>query len=266
LQGWLAVLVRSMRALLKGPPAYRATSPWPPLLAAAAAVCIVLAAVLVARLAIEALALAISPFETSGGQGVPRRPATDALAVVVWLLSLQATIIGLVLLLAGWFDGRRWIVLGLAQLPSIGTLCASFALMLLVLVPYNAAVLALARDAVEHDLKPFASLLRSDIGWLFAFVIGVGAPFSEELLFRGFLLSALSRTYLGFFGAAFVTTLAWTALHAGYSGFGLVEVFIAGLFFCWILWRTGSLWVPIACHTLYNSSILFFLWMIPLPN
>jgi membrane protease YdiL (CAAX protease family) len=46
----------------------------------------------------------------------------------------------------------------------------------------------------------------------------------------------------------------------------LVEVFIAGLFFCWVLWRTGSLWVPIACHTLYNSSILFFLWMIPLPG
>jgi len=113
-------------------------------------------------------------------------------------------------------------------------------------------------------LKPFASLLRSELGWLFALVIGGGAPLAEELLFRGFLLGALSRASLGFFGAALVTTLAWTVLHAGYSGFGLVEVFIAGLFFCWVLWRTGSLWAPIFCHALYNGSNLILLWMIPL--
>ena len=257
------MLLRSMRALLKGPPAYRATSPWPPLLAAVAALCIVLAALLVARVTVEAMA----PLETAGAPEVPQRPDSEAPALVVWLFSLQATIVGLVLLLAGWFGGRRWVVLTLAgPLPSGGTLCATFALMLIVLLPYNAAVVALARDAVEHDLKPFTSLLRSDLGWLFAFAIGVGAPLAEELLFRGFLLGALSRTYLGFFGAALVTTLAWTALHAGYSGFGLVEVFIAGMFFCWVLWRTGSLWVPIACHTLYNSSILILLWMVPLPG
>jgi membrane protease YdiL (CAAX protease family) len=127
-------------------------------------------------------------------------------------------------------------------------------------------VLTLARETVEQDLRPFMGLLRSDVGWLFAIAIGIGAPLSEELLFRGFLLGALSRTYLGFFGATLVTTLAWTALHAGYSGFGLVEVFVAGLFFCWVLWRTGSLWPPIFCHTLYNSSIIAILWTAPHPG
>jgi uncharacterized protein len=263
----VAVLVRSMRALLKGPPGYLANSPWPPLLAVVAALCIVLAAALVARLAVEATALAVNRFPLSGGPEVPQPLETEASALVVWLFSLQATIIGLVLLLAGWFGGRRSVVLRLARpLPSVGTLCATFALMLLVLLPYNAAVMALAREAVEQDLRPFASLLRSELGWLFALVIGLGAPFAEELLFRGFLLGALSRTYLGFFGAALVTTLAWTALHAGYSGFGLLEVFIAGLFFCWVLWRTGSLWAPIFCHTLYNSSILVLLWLVPPPG
>jgi membrane protease YdiL (CAAX protease family) len=261
----VAVLVRPMRALLKGPPTYRSSSPWPPLLAVVAALCIVLAAAIVAYLVVEAMALAGHRLPLAGGPKVPRSPVTEASAVIIWLLSLQATIVGLVLTLAGWFGGHRWVVLGLARpLPSLGTLCASFALMLLVLLPYNAAVMALARDAVEQDLKPFASLLRSELGWLFALVIGGGAPLAEELLFRGFLLGALSRASLGFFGAALVTTLAWTVLHAGYSGFGLVEVFIAGLFFCWVLWRTGSLWAPIFCHALYNGSNLILLWMIPL--
>jgi uncharacterized protein len=233
------------------------------LMAAVAALCIMVAAVLVARLTVEAMA----PFETAGAPELPQRPDREVPAIVVWLFSLQATIIGLVLLLAGWFGGRRWVVLGLERpLPSGGTLCATFALMLVVLLPYNAAVVALARDTVERDLKPFTSLLRSDLGWLFAFAIAVGAPLAEEILFRGFLLGALSRTYLGFFGAALVTTLAWTALHAGYSGFGLVEVFAAGLFFCWVLWRTGSLWPPLVCHTLYNSSIIAILWTAPLPG
>jgi membrane protease YdiL (CAAX protease family) len=261
----VAVLVRAMRAVLRGPPAYRATSPWPPLLAVVAALCIVLAAVFIARLTVEATALAVERFDLRGGSN--RRPEAELSGLVLWLFMLQATIIGLVLVLAGWFGGCRWVVLGLARpLPSLGTLCASFALMLLALLPYNAFVWTLAREAVEQDLKPFTSMLQSELGWLFAVAIGVGAPFAEELLFRGFLLGALSRTYLGFFGAALVTTLAWTALHAGYSGFGLVEVFIAGLFFCWVLWRTGSLWVPISCHTLYNSSILTLLWIAPPPG
>jgi membrane protease YdiL (CAAX protease family) len=236
-------------------------------LAAGAGAAIVLAAVLAANLTVKAMALAVHRPVHPGTSAGPRTPEADELALVIWLFSLQATIIGLVLMLAGWFGGRRWAVLALARpWPSASTLGAAFALMLLVLLPYNAVVLTLARETVEQDLRPFMGLLRSDAGWLFAIAIGIGAPLSEELLFRGFLLGALARTYLGFFGATLVTTLAWTALHAGYSGFGLVEVFVAGLFFCWILWRTGSLWPPLFCHTLYNSSIIAILWMAPHPG
>ena len=47
------------------------------------------------------------------------------------------------------------------------------------------------------DLRPFVRLFGEH--WLLALlVVGVGAPLSEELLFRGFLLSALARSRLGF--------------------------------------------------------------------
>ena len=66
------------------------------------------------------------------------------------------------------------------------------------------------------DLRPLVQLFGEQ--WLLALlVVGVGAPLSEELLFRGFLLSALARSRLGFAGGAVITTAWWTALHAGYS-------------------------------------------------
>ena len=114
------------------------------------------------------------------------------------------------------------------------------------------------------DLRPFVRLFGEQ--WLLALlVVGVGAPLSEELLFRGFLLSALAGSGMGFWGGALITTGLWTALHAGYSAVGIVEVFLIGLFFSWLLWRTGSLRVAIFCHALYNSLIVLVLRHVPLP-
>lgn len=76
----------------------------------------------------------------------------------------------------------------------------------------------------------------------------VGASVSEELLFRAFLTGALSRSVLGYSGAAVVTSVLWTALHLRFSVMGVVSLFAMGLFFSWLLWRTGSVRVPILCH------------------
>jgi membrane protease YdiL (CAAX protease family) len=89
---------------------------------------------------------------------------------------------------------------------------------------------------------------------------------SEEMLFRGFLLSALARTRLRFWGAAIIATVLWTAMHAGYSLVGILEVFLIGMFFSWLLWRTGSLRVAIVCHAVYNSMVVVALRFIELPT
>jgi membrane protease YdiL (CAAX protease family) len=136
------------------------------------------------------------------------------------------------------------------------------------------AVLQVVVGAVQYnlfpqdmyaDLRPLVQLFGEQ--WILALlVVGVGAPLSEELLFRGFLLSALARSRLGFAGGAVITTVWWTALHAGYSAAGIIEVFLIGLFFSWLLWRTGSLRVPIFCHALYNSLIVLMLRHVTLPT
>src|SRR5262249_355551 len=141
---------------------------------------------------------------------------------------------------------------------------AGLVLMLVVMLPYDLMVLAFARDQMMGDLKSFTAPLHSDAAALFAAVMVVGAPLSEELLFRGFLLGALAQSRLRFGGAALLSTVAWTALHIGYSVLGLVEVYIAGLLFSWLLWRTGNLWVPIVCHGIYNTVMLALVWLLPL--
>jgi membrane protease YdiL (CAAX protease family) len=75
-----------------------------------------------------------------------------------------------------------------------------------------------------------------------------GAPVAEELLFRGFFMSALARTSLGYIGAAVTVSGAWAALHFRYPLVDIAILFGLGLLLSWLLWRTGSVRVPIVCH------------------
>ncbi len=82
-------------------------------------------------------------------------------------------------------------------------------------------------------------------------VIIAGAPLSEELLFRGFLLPPLTRTRLGFSGAAILSSLLWALIHF-YTWQGFAIVFVIGLALSYLLWRTGSLWPGIVLHAILN--------------
>ena len=62
-----------------------------------------------------------------------------------------------------------------------------------------------------------------------------------------------------------MTTAIWTMLHSDYSAPGMIEVGIIGLYFSWLLYRTGSLRVTIFCHAVYNSMLILALALVPLP-
>ena len=83
---------------------------------------------------------------------------------------------------------------------------------------------------------------------VFAFLVVV-APLTEELLFRGLFLSRLRERYSG--GAAVAGSalcfgvfhlLPWQAVTAG----------LMGLFLGWLVLRSGSVFVPMAAHALFN--------------
>lgn len=241
--------------LFRGPPAYAPQTPWPARRALLAGILIVGASILCAT-------LVIGSGGSSGQPGQWRQDITDLATLGVW----QAVTVVLTILASAMFGGKVRDVLALRAPVGTPTIYLKGVLLM--------AALQLAVSLVQHnviqqdvygDLRPFARLFGEQ--WILALlVVGVGAPLSEELLFRGFLLSALAHSRVGFWGGALITTGLWTALHAGYSASGIVEVSLIGLFFSWLLWRTGSLRVAIFCHALYNSLIVVALRHVPLPS
>jgi membrane protease YdiL (CAAX protease family) len=107
--------------------------------------------------------------------------------------------------------------------------------------------------------------LAAQGGWALAILtIGIVGPLAEEIWLRGFLLSALAKSRLGFWAAGVLIAVLFAVLHAAqYALILLVPIFMLGLVLTWALGITGSLWVPIMVHVGNNLLALFALWMRP---
>jgi uncharacterized protein len=241
-----------MNDAFPGPPRsglYLAQTPWRPWWAGFAAIVIV-----TVSFAMAAAALVL--FTLTAGDGALHGPRTPA----HWsgwapLLVSQAAMAGGAVWLSGWFGGNRARTLALSDtVPPVRDLVVWFLGLAVVSFAYTVVIFLIRPEVVRADLELFLPLARGSEWPVYALIIVMGAPLSEELLFRGFLQPALAQSRLGFIGASLVTTTAWTALHIQYSVFGLAEIFAVGLVFCWLLWRTGSLWSPIILHALYNGT------------
>jgi membrane protease YdiL (CAAX protease family) len=85
---------------------------------------------------------------------------------------------------------------------------------------------------------------------LLAFFAVVLAPVFEECLFRGIGLPLLTR-HLGIGPAILLTSLAFAAIHAHLPS--LVPLTVVAVGFSVGYLYSGSLWVPIAMHALFNA-------------
>ena len=89
---------------------------------------------------------------------------------------------------------------------------------------------------------------------LLTFAFCVAAPVSEEFFARGFLYRGWSETWLGPVGAIVLSSLVWTGLHLQYDWFFFGEVFTLGLWFGYLRYRSGSIWLTIVLHGLNNLA------------
>ena len=87
-------------------------------------------------------------------------------------------------------------------------------------------------------------------------IVGVLAPFGEEVFFRGFLLAALVPLMGGLRGAA-VSSAIFSAAHINVGT--LVPIFVMGMLLAWLYLRTGSIWPPFIAHAAQNLLALTFL-------
>ena len=92
--------------------------------------------------------------------------------------------------------------------------------------------------------------------WALTFLV-VG--FFEEFLFRGYALYTLT-TGIGFWPAASLLSALFGAVHLhnpGESWIGGLSAGLIGLFFCFTVRRTGSLWFAIGLHATWDYSESF---------
>jgi membrane protease YdiL (CAAX protease family) len=252
-------MTEGSRVLLDGPPRYQPETPW----GAAAAV---LATVLV--IAVQIVPVALGLAVAAGAEGEAAESDAFSLSTPMGAgLAAGGQILSLLLIWA--FAGRggaRGPVLRLSAerftpgLYAVGALAVIVLTGLLELLLYSLFPLDFFAD-VAWLLEG----LRSPMAWA-TIVIGVVlAPLWEELTFRGFLLSALAKSPLGFWGGAMLSNVLWTALHA-YSWAGVASVFLAGVILSWLVWRTGSIKPAIVAHAVGNLFALGFTYVFaPVP-
>lgn len=239
--------------LRHGPPRYAPT----PAASVLVAVPVTIAIVVAAQLAAGALAFAMLQMASRSGG-----PAADGgtIRASLMLLALLSQLVMVALTIVACRRAGVARSLKLAMPEGGGrTLFEAVALMVPLLVFVNAAAYVLAPQHMLQDFRQILELSRSDAVVTTALAIGVGAPLSEEMLFRGYLLGGLSATRIRYWPAALLACASWTLLHVNYSFVGLAEVFVIGLYLSWLLWRTNSLVPALVCHAAYNSCLLALL-------
>ncbi|MEQ1670500.1 MAG: CPBP family intramembrane glutamic endopeptidase [Hyphomicrobium sp.] len=213
-----------------------------------------------------------SIFDAVSGSGAAGAHAPGALENVitarlgVFLLAMQAAALVLTHATARLFWGKavRAGQLSLA-IPAGGVAVAarSIAGLLVLASLYCLGVYLLDPNALIADVQVFGSMMRTDTWWVVALPAIIGAPLAEETLFRGLGYGVLRVSPLGLTGAALVTAFVWAAVHGQYSVYGLLAIFLIGLYLAYVREKTGSLLVPMLCHGVYNGAIvLLMLWFL----
>ncbi len=180
-------------------------------------------------------------------------------AFLIWftLATFQTLAVLLILAYVQSFAPGQIVFTFALQRPyaSVGEIASTVSLVVAALAGLSWIAFNFFWSDVERDLRLFKNLIAESNLIVPLLVLCIGAPLAEELLFRGYLFGHLSKSVLGPVWAAVLSSFGWTLLHYGYSPVGMVYVFAAGLLFTWALWRTGSLWVPLFMHGIYNAAV-----------
>lgn len=142
------------------------------------------------------------------------------------------------------WPSRTWLWIGLACL--------------IVLLPLGDLSSVLTnRDIVPpFVIEAYRSARTSGAVWLFAIALVVAAPLAEEIVFRGFVFRGLAASRAGVAGAILIPSGIWAAMHVQYETFYIVQIFLLGIVFGVLRWKSGSLWLTIVLHAIINATAL----------
>ena len=106
---------------------------------------------------------------------------------------------------------------------------------------------------LELTMQDAAQAITEERSWLgtgYLLVTIVAAPIYEELIFRGILFPYITRK-VGVVGGVLAVSAAFALIHAHIPS--ILPLFLLSCVLCLAYWRTGSLWVSIGIHALFNA-------------
>ena len=223
----------------------------------------------------------------------PHLTVLQAAGIAILVIVLQFLIArGFVLIGVPFFTANHWLPLTILQLVSgviaaqaaailsgitIRQLLTGVRMQLLLLLPLAVAsfgILILASELgnVLNAIKPIPTeyidvinQLFSQNSWGVLLAIAVVTPIVEELVFRGAILEGLRIRYSA--RTALIVSAVLFALVHGLP-WAMVNAFLLGLFFGWLMLKTGSLQLCILAHALYNGlDFVVSKWIqVPIPG
>jgi uncharacterized protein len=141
---------------------------------------------------------------------------------------------------------------------SLKTIPALFGV-LVVLVGISVGISLLSGDIKTTDpiSQAYSTMKWPALFWIASVVF---APIFEESLFRGFIFSGLQVSRLGTAGTIVLTGLVFALLHAFQYGAGVIaQIFVLGIVFGLVRWKTKSLYTTIGLHAAWNLLQLLIL-------
>lgn len=168
---------------------------------------------------------------------------------------------------------RYWSAIGLT-IPEGWRLGISIGLVAGLVLVMIQSILAIRRQPVEQEkvrkqLGELTFMLPDTTPQLIGFIaLSITAGFCEEFLFRGYFIWILSP-WLGWWGAAALSIVAFGLLHS-YQGFtGIIRTGIVGLALTLVVALLGSLIPAIILHALIDMNSGTIAWLAlrkPLPT
>lgn len=231
---------------------------------------------------VAAVVVLHSDLLSSGIDGLQSLPSLEQSVLGLYgMLAMQLAVVGMSFVAASRRGYRASDVLALRPPRSGWAYIWGPLLILAVALAVGNVLYFFLPDDTMQDMQMWLPLVNSEYWWLVFIVAAVGAPLSEEIWFRGFLLPSFAQTFAGArpgraserepIGAtlpilfAAVTTAFLFALAHVYSLQGAITVLALGLTLSFIVWRSGSLWASIVSHGIYNLAVFSYVkWLMPI--
>lgn len=135
-----------------------------------------------------------------------------------------------------WLRTRPWMVLFWSVIAALGALIPSI--------------------WMQEQMPELPNLMQTEFGMMLSdrwgyLVIGLLAPFTEEMVFRGAILRKLLDSYSPWKAIA-LSAFFFSLIHM--NPVQMPHAFLIGLLLGWMYWRTGSILPGIAQHWANNSA------------